>query len=290
MRSSRFAGALAVAVGAGATGAAEATFHLMQIEQAIGGVNGDTSAQAIQLRFRAASQCFLDPARLRVRDAAGLNPITLFNFSVCPAFPTPCVPGCSTADRVLLVSPGMAAYLDPAITPDFTMTALIPSSYMAAGSLTFEDSAGTVYWRLSWGGASYTGPNSGASDNDNSFPGDFGPPWPGPLPSTSDQALLFEGPATAESTTNADDYSLTAGAAVFTNNADQAATVVRPVLCPWDFTGPQGEADGAVGVNDLLGLLSAWGPNPGHAADFDGDGDVDIVDLLKLLANWGDCL
>ena len=33
--------------------AAHATFHLMQIEQVIGGVNGDTTAQAIQLRMRA---------------------------------------------------------------------------------------------------------------------------------------------------------------------------------------------------------------------------------------------
>ena len=29
-----------------------ASFHLMQIEQVIGGVHGDTSAQAIQLRIR----------------------------------------------------------------------------------------------------------------------------------------------------------------------------------------------------------------------------------------------
>ena len=35
---------------------AHATFHLMQIEQVIGGVNGDTSAQAIQLRMRFAGQ------------------------------------------------------------------------------------------------------------------------------------------------------------------------------------------------------------------------------------------
>ena len=30
---------------------ADADFHLMQIEQVIGGVNGDTAAQAIQLRM-----------------------------------------------------------------------------------------------------------------------------------------------------------------------------------------------------------------------------------------------
>ena len=41
---------------AGAATPAVATFHLMQIEQVIGGVNGDTSAQAIQLRMRASTQ------------------------------------------------------------------------------------------------------------------------------------------------------------------------------------------------------------------------------------------
>ncbi len=290
MRSMRCVGAVAATAAALATGTAEATFHLMQIQQVIGGVNGDTTAQAIQLRFRDAGQCFLDPARLRVRDAAGLNPILLFDFSVCPAFPSQCVPGCAGGDTVLLVSPAMAAYLDPPITPDFILTNLIPAGYLAAGSLTFEDNVGTVYWRLSWGGAGYTGSNAGASDNDDSFPGNFGPPFPGALPSNSDQALLFHGPFTAESTTNAADYGATAGAAVFTNNLDQTTTVVRPNLCPWDFTGPKGTPDDTVGVNDLLDLLSAWGPNPGNPADFDGSGDVGIVDLLKLLANWGPCL
>src|SRR5947207_909223 len=47
---------------------ARAAFHVMQIEQVIGGViNGasaDTSAQAIQLRMRAAGQNFVSAARL----------------------------------------------------------------------------------------------------------------------------------------------------------------------------------------------------------------------------------
>ena len=45
--------------------------------------------------------------------------------------------------------------------------------------------------------------------------------------------------------------------------------------------------DGTVGVPDLLILLSAWGKNPGHPADFNGDGTVGVSDLLALLANWG---
>ncbi len=54
--------------------------------------------------------------------------------------------------------------------------------------------------------------------------------------------------------------------------------------CPWDIDG-----DGLVGITDLLDLLAAWGPNPGHPADFDGNGQVGITDLLALLANWGPC-
>ncbi len=50
------------------------------------------------------------------------------------------------------------------------------------------------------------------------------------------------------------------------------------------------DADGAVGITDLLLLLSAWGacPDPpkGCPADFDGDGIVGDTDLLTLLSNW----
>ena len=58
----------------------------------------------------------------------------------------------------------------------------------------------------------------------------------------------------------------------------------EPVKCLADL-----DADGIVGILDLLALLAAWGPNPGHPADFNGDGAVSILDLLELLANWGRC-
>ena len=54
--------------------------------------------------------------------------------------------------------------------------------------------------------------------------------------------------------------------------------------CPWDL-----DTSGVVGLADLLELLAAWGPNPGHPADFDGDDTVGLSDLLELLANWGPC-
>ena len=54
--------------------------------------------------------------------------------------------------------------------------------------------------------------------------------------------------------------------------------------CPADLDG-----DGDVGVPDLLALLAAWGPNPGHPADLDGNDTVGVPDLLELLAAWGPC-
>ena len=264
---------------------ADATFDLMQIEQVIGGVNGDVSAQAIQLRMRAPFQCFLQPARLWVRDAAGANPILLFDFDVCPDFEQ-CVAECVAGDRVLLTSANFSVFLDTPLAADFILTNLIPEGYLAAGSLTFEDSPGTIYWRLSWGGAAYSGPNDGSCVNDDSpCPnGDFGPPWPEPLPSGGVEALRFQGPAEAPSTTNADDYALTAGAAVFTNNAGASATITPPVPCPWDCAAMP---DGIVGINDFLQLLAEWSL-VGAPCDVDGGG-VGITDFLDLLANWGTC-
>ncbi|MCH8343938.1 MAG: FG-GAP repeat protein [Planctomycetes bacterium] len=55
-------------------------------------------------------------------------------------------------------------------------------------------------------------------------------------------------------------------------------------ICLWDL-----DANGSVGILDLLALLAAWGSDPGGPPDFDGDGTVGILDLLTLLANWGPC-
>lgn len=195
---------------------AAASFHLNQIEQVIAGVGGDTTAQAIQLRMRAGGQTFLSYTRLKAYDANGANPVLLVDF-------TRDVPNGLMGERVLIASSGFAKYTGPALQPDFTLTNLIPASYLAAGRLTFEDGNGGVYWSLSFGGAAYVGSNAGAFFNDPS--GDFGPPFPGPLPSSDLHALRFTGPPENPSTSNAADYALTPGAAVFTNNARESATV-----------------------------------------------------------------
>lgn len=54
--------------------------------------------------------------------------------------------------------------------------------------------------------------------------------------------------------------------------------------CPSDING-----DSAVNVLDLLDMLTAWGPNPGHDADLNNDGLVNVLDLLLLLNDWGPC-
>jgi len=196
---------------------AGATFHLMQVERVIGGVDGSTAVQAIQLRMRASFQNLTSNARLVVRDATGANPVLLI------AFPTN-VTNSAAGDRVLAATSAFASATSPPLTPDFILTNPIPASYLPAGTLTFEDNLGTILWRLSWGGAGYTGPGTGALTNDAD--GNFAPSFAGPLPSSSGKALLFQFAASALSTNNAADYALTTSPASFTNNARVSGTIV----------------------------------------------------------------
>jgi hypothetical protein len=195
---------------------AHASFHFMQIEQVIGSVDADATVQAIQLRMRANGQNLVSLGKLVVFDAAGLNPITILDL-------TSNVPNGAVGSHVLIASANFASHTMPPAMPDFIMANLIPASYFAAGSLCWESDSGTVYWRLSWGGASYTGSNLGSTAND--IDGNFGPPFGSPLPSTGITAVQFQGPATAFSTNNAADYLLTTGPVVFINNAGTSFTV-----------------------------------------------------------------
>jgi hypothetical protein len=191
------------------------TFHLMQIEQVIGGVGGNTSLQAIQLRMRLAGQNLVSQARLRAWDSAGANPVVVVDMMTNVA-------NAAAGSHILIATPQFAATF-PGAPPDFLITTPIPVANLPAGKLTFEDDPGTVYWGLAWGGAAYTGTNLGTIDNDAD--GNFNPPFAGPLPSSNNQALRFTGPFNAMSTNNAADYALTAGSATFTNNAGQSTTV-----------------------------------------------------------------
>lgn len=255
---------------------AKATFHFMQIEQVIGGVNGDTTAQAIQLRMRSASQNLVSQARIRVFDAAGANPVLLIDIAAN-------VPVGASGRRVLIASPNFVNYTSPGVVPDFTMTNLIPASYLAAGSLTFESDGGIVYWRLSWGGASYTGSNAVNVANDAD--GNAGPPVAFALPSQTLQAVQFTGVASAASTSNSLQYAVTAGAAVWTNNALGAFTTVS-ASCP----GTLGDFDGdtcltALDIQDFIGcaLTGNAGTTACDCADINNDAALDPVDIDELV-------
>ncbi len=207
-------------------GAADASFHLMQIEQVLAGVNGDTSAQAIQLRMRADGQNFVfsdaggthGPAKLVAYDAAGANPVTLL---VCPSD----VSNGATGRRILITSANFAHYTTSPLSTDFTMTNLIPDTYLSAGRITWEDVDGAVLWSVAYGGSSYTGPTTGSILNDSD--GDYGKLSSG-LPTASFQSLLFNKTAIAKSTTNASDYNLTLSTSTWTNNANQSFLVPEP--------------------------------------------------------------
>lgn len=229
-----FARAASLLVGALVFAApARASYHFMQIEQVIGGVAGNATAQAIQLRARSASQNFVSEARLVARDARGENPIVLIDLEDD-------VPNASAGARILIATQAFVAMTDPPASPDFILTNAMPSSYLAAGSLTFQNDAGTlIAWRVAWGGEGFSGPTSGSLTNDDDR--DFGPPFGDSLPFAGLSALLFDGAFGEKSSTNADDYVITSVGAVFTNNTGDSFAVVGPDC-----------ADGADTDGDLL--------------------------------------
>jgi uncharacterized repeat protein (TIGR01451 family) len=201
-----------------------ASFHEMKIEQVVGGVAGNTSQQAIQLRMRTPGQNLVgtSQSRLVARDAAGLNPVTLIVFPSNVAI-------AAQGSRILVVSPAFAS-AHPGIPGDFTMTSVMPPSYLPAGRLTFEDGAGTILWSVAWGGAGYTGSNTGSITNDTD--GNFGPPFGSALQSSANRALRFAAPDVtggAASTNNLADYAVTPGSAVLTNNAGTSGVLVASI-------------------------------------------------------------
>ncbi len=197
------------------TSSAQAGFHLMQIEEIIGGVNGNTAAQAIQLRLRSAGQTVVGGTTLIASDATGLNPITLLSI------PASVANGAAGAN-ILLTTTAFNTLMSavPSYTSDFTLAAPIPSSYLSGGKLTFQ-SGSTIYWSVAFG--AYTGTNTGSTTNDAD--GNFGSPTFA-LPTSSLQGIRFTGTAAALSTTNVADYALTTNPATVRNNAGTPFTVV----------------------------------------------------------------
>ncbi|MFI5317764.1 MAG: hypothetical protein ACHQ6T_18830 [Myxococcota bacterium] len=193
-----------------------AAFHIMDIDQVIGGVGGDTTAQAVQLRMRQTLQNNLHGlGALRVYDAAGLNPVVLTIFPMPP--PNPASGSCTP---ILISTAAFNAKTNPATVPDYAMDNPIPPAYLAAGSLAFESLSGsppTTYWRVTWGDGGYTG-SQGVAGAVNFTSTSASPAFGSALPSSGTQALKFTPAACPLGTNNAADYAVTAGAAVFNNN------------------------------------------------------------------------
>jgi hypothetical protein len=222
-----------LAIFCGMATSTRAAFHFMQIEQIIGGVNGDTTAQAIQLRMKSSGQNVVSNAAVRTVDATGSNQVVLEDM-------TTNVSNSQSGRRILLATPNFATYTNIPLVADFIMDP-IPASYLAAGQVRFTDNGTTIYWSVSWGGSSFTGSTTGSTTNDTD--GIFGPAVNVALPSTTLQALQFTGTATESSTNNLAQYALTAGAATFINNAGTSFTLVAPPDPTGDFDG-DGDVDG----------------------------------------------
>jgi len=197
--------------------ASQAAFHVMQIQEIIGGVNGNTTAQAIQLRVRAGGQIFSTGYRLRAWDAAGATPILLLTI------PSNISNG-NAGDNILFTTTSFDSLMSgvSGYAKDFTLTNPIPASYLSGGKVTFEDGGGTVQWSVAFG--AYTGTNTGATTNDAD--GNFSPAFASALPTSSRQGIIFTGLATDPSTNNAANYALTANPATVRNNAGNSFTVV----------------------------------------------------------------
>lgn len=247
-----------------------ASFHFMQIEKVVGGVNGDTSAQAIQLRMRTPAQGQVNRAKLIAVNASGENPVVIIDFENT-------VRNEAAGDRVLIASIPMRAYTDPPSVETFTMESLIPASYLDAGSLIFLNDEDTlIVWRISWGGVAYTGETGGALTNDDDR--EFGPPFGGPLPSTGLQVLEFTGPFEAKSTTNASDYQLSDGPGVLTNNSGDSFTLIVPDCDDPEGVGPDSDGDSLRDVCDECpDDPGKWEPGICGCGIADTDSDFDGI-------------
>ena len=261
---------VALVAGACLAPAAFASFHVMQIEQVMLSYDGDNTVQAIQLRMRTSFQNQVQLARIRAFDATGANPIVIVNMA------TP-VTLSATGARVLIRSANFASHTTPAAVSDFTMTNLVPASYLAGGRLTFESDTGTIYWSVSWG--NYTGPQTGDLTNDSN--GNFGPAVAGAFPTAGTSALRFINAATAPSTTNLADYTTVTSNVTFINNAGTSFVVNPPAPpCFADYN-----QDGGVDGADVDAFFHDWEAGDSNA-DVNQDGGVDGADVDTFFIAW----
>lgn len=243
-----------------------ASYQDVRVEQIIGSLNGDPAAQAIQLQTRATGGNLVSSASLWVADATGGNRRLLMNI------PSNVSNG-AVGSRILLTTAAFTTAVQagtPSFAPDFTLTNPIPAGYLAAGRLTYEADGGTtaapgiIYWSVSWGGAGYTGSNTGSIRNDPD--GNFGPPYAQGLPTTGAQGIRLTSAVTVSSTSNAADYSLSPNPATVINNS--GTPFVLPV--------PQMTLE--MWRQNYFGTTENTG-NAADAFDFDKDGLANLIEF-----------
>ncbi|MBS0197319.1 MAG: hypothetical protein JSR77_11225 [Planctomycetes bacterium] len=253
--------------------AASASFHIMQIEKIMLGYDGDPTVQAVQLRMRSSFQNQVQFSRIVARNATGGGAIVVCDMNAP-------VSGTALGARVLIATSNFAGKTTPAAAPNFTITNLVPSSYLAGGRLTFEDDFGTIYWSVSWG--SYTGSQTGSITNDSD--GNFGPGVAGAFPITGTTALKFTGSASAASTTNAANYAYETSNVVFTNNAGTNFTVNTPPPPPPPCFADYNQ-DGGIDGADVEAFFRDWEAGA-SGADVNQDGGVDGGDVGRFFEAW----
>ena len=215
---SRFSLVFVASLGFGIS-SGRANFHVMQVEQVIGSVEGNTSAQAIMLRLRSGGQNVVTNGQLKAYDANGANPVTLWNVAVTS-------PANSAAGaNVLFTSTAFDSLMAsvPGYSKDFNLTGTIPASYFAAGKVTWESDAGAIEWALAFG--NYAGTNTGATTNTTGASGNFGAPFASGLRTTGAEGIRLSIAASALSSGNSSDYALS-NPAMVRNNAGTSFTVV----------------------------------------------------------------
>ncbi len=76
-----------------------------------------------------------------------------------------------------------------------------------------------------------------------------------------------------------------AGGGVYQGDGSACATsACTPASCAFDLNGDQ-----FIDVQDLVEVITNWGPCAGCPADVNGDGLVNVVELVELISAWGAC-
>ena len=109
--------------------------------------------------------------------------------------------------------------------------------------------------------------------------------WPEGLERTPDGDILVASPGNArifrfDGTTGAPlgTFSIGHGA------AGTVDVTLVPARCPADVNN-----DAAVGLSDVISVLSAWGPCAYCPSDVNANGTVELADLISVISSWGAC-